>query len=301
MLKREWGAESNGKLPHLFIPSKTAILVPKFAVKDLPLDSTLWWWHTVCQINNTIKIIDKHFVFSLHVSFRVQKIKLMKLAHIFTKLITQKCFVFSLFNKENIVKHRPIYGLNCELILGRFEYNNNNNNNHNPNNHNNHHHNHHNHNHNRHHHQSILAKGRSFTANLGTKVAVLLKGRSSTANSGTQTAVLLGMDSCASFPLLSAPHSLFSIWTDVKRSEKIPRAAAWRWGEWIWLIGSSRLYRNSPQGLNISSIRVFDQTRDPEITINLRPPSISFLNCHCIILPSLFSFTLWLIPIEYLR
>ena len=25
MLKREWGAESNGKLPHLFIPSKTAI------------------------------------------------------------------------------------------------------------------------------------------------------------------------------------------------------------------------------------------------------------------------------------
>ena len=24
MLKREWGAESNGKLPHLFIPSKTA-------------------------------------------------------------------------------------------------------------------------------------------------------------------------------------------------------------------------------------------------------------------------------------
>ena len=24
MLKREWGAKSNGKLPHLFIPSKTA-------------------------------------------------------------------------------------------------------------------------------------------------------------------------------------------------------------------------------------------------------------------------------------
>ena len=24
MLKREWGAERNGKLPHLFIPSKTA-------------------------------------------------------------------------------------------------------------------------------------------------------------------------------------------------------------------------------------------------------------------------------------
>ena len=58
MLKREWGAESNGKLPHLFIPSKTAnegpefamedlplvsiaALVPEFAVKDLPLGRTL--------------------------------------------------------------------------------------------------------------------------------------------------------------------------------------------------------------------------------------------------------------------
>ena len=35
MLKREWGAESNGKLPHLFIPTKTATLVPEFAVEDL--------------------------------------------------------------------------------------------------------------------------------------------------------------------------------------------------------------------------------------------------------------------------
>ena len=58
MLKREWGAESNGKLPHLFIASKTATevpefameylplgriaaLVPEFAVKDLPLGRTL--------------------------------------------------------------------------------------------------------------------------------------------------------------------------------------------------------------------------------------------------------------------
>ena len=37
MLKREWGAESNGKLPRLYIPSKTAPLVPEFAVEDLPL------------------------------------------------------------------------------------------------------------------------------------------------------------------------------------------------------------------------------------------------------------------------
>ena len=34
MLKIEWGAESNGKLPHLFIPSKTTTLVPKFSVED---------------------------------------------------------------------------------------------------------------------------------------------------------------------------------------------------------------------------------------------------------------------------
>ena len=40
MLKREWGAESNGKLPYLFIPSKTAALVPEFAVGDLPLGRT---------------------------------------------------------------------------------------------------------------------------------------------------------------------------------------------------------------------------------------------------------------------
>ena len=37
MLKREWGAESNGKLLNLFIPSKTATSVPEFAMEDLPL------------------------------------------------------------------------------------------------------------------------------------------------------------------------------------------------------------------------------------------------------------------------
>ena len=58
MFKRECGAESNGKLPHLSVPSKTvawdleftveylplsrtAALVPGFAVKDLPLGRTL--------------------------------------------------------------------------------------------------------------------------------------------------------------------------------------------------------------------------------------------------------------------
>ena len=40
MLKSEWGAESNDKLPHLSIPSKTAAWVPEFAVEDLPLSRT---------------------------------------------------------------------------------------------------------------------------------------------------------------------------------------------------------------------------------------------------------------------
>ena len=34
MLKREWGAESNGKYS---IPSKTTALLPEFVVEDLPL------------------------------------------------------------------------------------------------------------------------------------------------------------------------------------------------------------------------------------------------------------------------
>ena len=34
--KRVWRAESNEKLLHLFIPGKTAALVPEFAVEDQP-------------------------------------------------------------------------------------------------------------------------------------------------------------------------------------------------------------------------------------------------------------------------
>ena len=39
ILKREWGAESNGKIPHLLysISVNTAALVRETAVKDLPL------------------------------------------------------------------------------------------------------------------------------------------------------------------------------------------------------------------------------------------------------------------------
>ena len=39
-LKIEWNAESNRKLQHLLIPSKTATFVPEFAVEDLLLDRT---------------------------------------------------------------------------------------------------------------------------------------------------------------------------------------------------------------------------------------------------------------------
>ena len=105
-------------------------------------------------------------------------------------------------------------------------------------------------------------------------IYIMSKCRSSTANSGTKVAVILGINRYGSFPLLSAPHFLFSIWADLKRSEKIPGTPAWRWGEWIWLTGPSGLHRNSPQGLNISSIRVSNQIRDPEIQITLRPPPI---------------------------
>ena len=41
MLKREWSSESNRKLSHLIIPSKTATLVPEFAEEDLPLGRTV--------------------------------------------------------------------------------------------------------------------------------------------------------------------------------------------------------------------------------------------------------------------
>ena len=49
-------------------------------------------------------------------------------------------------------------------------------------------------------HESVLPKGRSFTASAGTKVAVLFKGRSSTANSETKAAVLLEINGCGRFP-----------------------------------------------------------------------------------------------------
>ena len=43
MLKSEWGAEYNGKLPQLFIPGKTAALVPEFAVDQLSAELQPWF------------------------------------------------------------------------------------------------------------------------------------------------------------------------------------------------------------------------------------------------------------------
>ena len=106
-------------------------------------------------------------------------------------------------------------------------------------------------------HQSVLPKGRSFTANSRTKVAVLFKDRSSTANSETKVSVLVA-SRCFPHPTLSLPSE--RTLKDLKRPQGPPE---WRRGEWIWLTGSSGLHRNLPQELNISSIKVFDQSQSP--------------------------------------
>ena len=118
---------------------------------------------------------------------------------------------------------------------------------------------------------SVLPKGRSFTASAGTKVAVLPKAGLPLQTQEPRLQFYQGLNKCGSFLLLSKPHSLFSIWTDLKRSENIPRAPTRRWQKWICLAGPSRLRRNSPQELNISSIRVFDQIRDLQIPITFCP------------------------------
>ena len=100
----------------------------------------------------------------------------------------------------------------------------------------------------------IISSSSESSETWGTNAAVLLKGRSSTANSGTKCCIFLGMNRCVTFPLLTALHSLFSIWTDLKWSEKISGAPTWRCGEWIWLTGPSGFHRNSPQRLNIITI-----------------------------------------------
>ena len=118
--------------------------------------------------------------------------------------------------------------------------------------------------------QSVLHKGRSFTASAETKTVVLPMAGFPPQTLEPRLQFYQGLNRCGSFPLLYASHSLFSIWTNFKRSQKIPGAPTRRWGACIWLTGPSGLHRNSPQGLNISSIGIYDQIREPEIPIILR-------------------------------
>ena len=125
------------------------------------------------------------------------------------------------------------------------------------------------------HHQRVLPKGRSFTANFRHEGYSSPQRQVFHCKLRNQGCNFTRDNRCGNVSLLSAPHSLFSIWTYLKRSEKILGAPAWRWGEWIWLTGPSGLHLNSPQGFNISSSRVFDQVKDPDIPITLRPPPTS--------------------------
>ena len=113
---------------------------------------------------------------------------------------------------------------------------------------------------------SFLPK-RSFTAN-SHQGCSFAKGRSSTANSGTKVAVLPELNRCGSLPLLPA-HNLSLASERTLKDLKRFWASTRRRGEWIWLAGPSGLHRNSPQGLSISSIEVFNQMRDPEMPITL--------------------------------
>ena len=58
------------------------------------------------------------------------------------------------------------------------------------------------------------------------------------------------------------PHTTLSLVSEhtLNRTAKIRTAPTCRWGERIWLSGPSGLHRNSPQCLNISSIRVSDRS-----------------------------------------
>ena len=70
-----------------------------------------------------------------------------------------------------------------------------------------------------HHHQSVLPKDRSYTASAGTYTAVLPKADLPLQTQEPRLQFYQGLNRCGSFPLLSASHSLFSIWIDLKRSE----------------------------------------------------------------------------------
>ena len=75
MLKKEWGAESNGKLPHLFIPAKTAALLAEFAVEDMPsAELQLWFlrlkWRTWPWAEHSDGDDDDEDEYVLYMSFK---------------------------------------------------------------------------------------------------------------------------------------------------------------------------------------------------------------------------------------
>ena len=119
MLKRECGTESNGKLPHLFIPSKTAILVPQFAVealhlgrtvalvaefavKDLPLGRTLWWYYTqFIRLGNRIVIPIGSYVLSSVGRIRIRlKLLLLDSCGLWSIRYVHMFFVFRLIRTQ---------------------------------------------------------------------------------------------------------------------------------------------------------------------------------------------------------
>ena len=106
-----------------------------------------------------------------------------------------------------------------------------------------------------HHRQSVLPKGRSFTARQESRLKFCRR----------QVFHCKFRNQACSFTTLSLASE------QTLKDLDIPGASTWRWGERIWLTGPSGLHRNSPRVLNISSIRVFDQIRDPEIPITLCP------------------------------
>ena len=79
-----------------------------------------------------------------------------------------------------------------------------------------------------HHHHSVLSKDRYFTAGTGTQAPVLPKASLLPQTQEPRLQFYQRLNRCGSFPLLSVSHSLFSIWTDYNRPEKIQGAPTWR-------------------------------------------------------------------------
>ena len=180
--KERVGYRKHWMLPHLFIPSKTATFVSEFVVEDLPLDRTATLVPPFAVKEHSVDIILYYILYYIIIigvfcqragpSVQAQEPRLQFCRRqIFHRKLRTKAAVLPEIEQ---IWQLPVAFRNI------FYY-----------------------------HQSVLPKGRYFTANAGTKVAVLFKGRSSTAYSGTKVAVLLGMNRCGGFPCF--PHSTLSL------------------------------------------------------------------------------------------